>query len=239
MRKVDRVADKDVYNINQIGTATGGGGGGGETNTASNVGTDGVGVFKIKNGVNLEFKNIAPGSNKITVVANVDDIDLDVDESNFDVDSMVEGASNKFLTVAERAAIADSFQKSTDDTDDITEGTTNKFTTAARLAIDISLFETTTQLNARDTANRDRANHTGTQPASTISDFDAEVSNNTSVAANTAKVGVTTEEANTIDSVTAGEPTGSDQILNVVSLTTAEYTAGTKVATTLYIITDA
>ena len=34
----------------------------------------------------------------------------------------------------------------------------------------------------------DRANHTGTQAASSISDFDTEVSNNTSVAANTAKV---------------------------------------------------
>lgn len=32
----------------------------------------------------------------------------------------------------------------------------------------ISNFETTTELNARDTANRSRANHTGTQPASTI-----------------------------------------------------------------------
>jgi len=32
--------------------------------------------------------------------------------------------------------------------------------------------ETTTQLDSRDTANRDRANHTGTQLASTISDFD-------------------------------------------------------------------
>lgn len=36
---------------------------------------------------------------------------------------------------------------------------------------DIANFETTTQLNARDTANRNRANHTGTQTASTISDF--------------------------------------------------------------------
>jgi len=35
-------------------------------------------------------------------------------------------------------------------------------------------------------ADRARANHTGTQPASTISDFDTEVSNNESVAANTA-----------------------------------------------------
>ena len=35
---------------------------------------------------------------------------------------------------------------------------------------DISDFETTTELNARDTANRSRTNHTGTQTMSTISD---------------------------------------------------------------------
>ena len=37
-----------------------------------------------------------------------------------------------------------------------------------------------------------------------------------------------------LDSTTAGEPTGSDQVFNVVSLTQAEYDAGTPVATTLY-----
>jgi Cu/Ag efflux protein CusF len=161
-----------------------------------------------------------------------------------------------------------------------------------------------------------RANHTGTQTASTISDFDAEVSNNTTVAAkadqsttytigqvdsmltyyplsantytkievdaniaanftpaqaaeiaaNTLKTGITTAQAdeiaantlkvtypsadssklagiatgaevNTIDSAVAGEPSGSDLVLNVVSLTQAEYDAGTPVATTFYIIT--
>jgi NADH:ubiquinone oxidoreductase subunit F (NADH-binding) len=48
-----------------------------------------------------------------------------------------------------------------------------------------------------------------------------------------------TGELNTIDSVTTGEPTGSDVVLNVVSLTQAEYDASTPVSTTLYIITDA
>ena len=43
----------------------------------------------------------------------------------------------------------------------------------------------------------------------------------------------------TIQSIISGEPTGSDVTLNVVSLTQAEYTAGTPVSTTLYIITDA
>ena len=44
-------------------------------------------------------------------------------------------------------------------------------------------------------------------------------------------------EVNTIESAVAGEPTGSDVVLNVVSLTQAEYDAGTPVATTFYIIT--
>ncbi len=43
----------------------------------------------------------------------------------------------------------------------------------------------------------------------------------------------------TIQSITTGEPTGSDLVLNVVSLTQAEYNAGTPVATTIYNITDA
>lgn len=43
---------------------------------------------------------------------------------------------------------------------------------------DIADFETSTQLDARDAANRDRSNHTGTQTASTISDFVAQVQAN-------------------------------------------------------------
>jgi len=46
-------------------------------------------------------------------------------------------------------------------------------------------------------------------------------------------------ETNTINSTTTGEPTGSDVVLNVVSLTQAEYDAGTPIITTFYIITDA
>ena len=45
-------------------------------------------------------------------------------------------------------------------------------------------------------------------------------------------------EVNTIDSIVSGEPTGSDRVINVVSLTQAEYDAGTPIATTFYIITD-
>ncbi len=44
-------------------------------------------------------------------------------------------------------------------------------------------------------------------------------------------------EVNTIDSIVSGEPSGSDQVINVVSLSQTEYDNGTKVATTFYIIT--
>ena len=42
-----------------------------------------------------------------------------------------------------------------------------------------------------------------------------------------------------VDNNPTGEPTGSDAVLKMVSLTQAEYNAGTPVATTFYIITDA
>tara|TARA_R110000796_G_scaffold93172_4_gene197650 strand:+ start:555 stop:2273 length:1719 start_codon:yes stop_codon:yes gene_type:complete len=49
-------------------------------------------------------------------------------------------------------------------------------------------------------------------------------------------------EANSLNLVTSlltSEPTGSDAVLNIVSLTQAEYDAGSPVATTVYVITDA
>lgn len=90
-----------------------------------------------------------------------------------------------------------------DDLDDTS--TTNKFTTAGDISklagIDNGAeVNNISDVNATDltdggdstlhyhASDRNRANHTGTQTASTISDFDTEVSNNTSVAANTAKV---------------------------------------------------
>lgn len=51
----------------------------GEANTASNVGTAGVGVFKQKTGVNLEFKKVNAGSLKVTVTDDVANSEVDVD----------------------------------------------------------------------------------------------------------------------------------------------------------------
>jgi hypothetical protein len=51
----------------------------GENNTASNVGTAGVGIFKQKTGVDLEFKKINAGSSKITITDDVGDDEVDID----------------------------------------------------------------------------------------------------------------------------------------------------------------
>ncbi len=53
--------------------------GGGESNTASNVGTSGIGLFKQKVGVDLEFKNIKANSSKIVVTEDVLNNTVNVD----------------------------------------------------------------------------------------------------------------------------------------------------------------
>lgn len=85
---------------------------------------------------------------------------------------------------------------------------------------DIANFETTTELNSRDTANRDRTNHTGTQLASTISDFDSAV------------------DARVVPKVSSDPTgvTGADQITNMMSLTQAEYDLITPDSDTFYVI---
>lgn len=66
------------------------GGGAGEANTASNVGTAGVGVFKQKTGVDFEFKNINAGSNKVTITDDTgnNEVDIDVTEANLTLDNI-------------------------------------------------------------------------------------------------------------------------------------------------------
>jgi hypothetical protein len=103
-----------------------------------------------------------------------------------DVTSIGDGATtiiNNAVTNAKAADMAVNTIKGritsgTGDPEDLTA-------TQVRTLLDV---ETTTQLNTRDTNNRSRANHTGTQLASTISDFDSAVSSNSAVVANTAKV---------------------------------------------------
>lgn len=73
--------------------------GGGETNTASNVGTAGVGVFKQKNGVDLEFKKINAGSSKVTVTDDTgnDEVDIDVAEASINHDNLLGFVANEHI----------------------------------------------------------------------------------------------------------------------------------------------
>lgn len=66
-------------------------------------------------------------------------------------------------------------------------GNTEAFETLEKSNLSILIGAGNTTLHYHD-SDRDRANHTGIQTASTISDFDTEVGNNTAVAANTTKI---------------------------------------------------
>jgi hypothetical protein len=73
--------------------------GGGETNTASNVGVAGTGVFKQKTGVDLEFKNINAGSSKVTITDDTgnNEIDIDVAEANINHDNLLGFVANEHI----------------------------------------------------------------------------------------------------------------------------------------------
>lgn len=73
--------------------------------------------------------------------------------------------------------------------------------TAAQVRTIINVEDGATA-NSSDATLLDRANHTGTQTASTISDFDTEVANNSAVAANTAKVSNATHTGDVTGSTT-------------------------------------
>ena len=56
--------------------------------SASNQGTAGVGVFDAQSGTELQFRNVAPGSSKITVTLDGKNIDVDAAEANFTLDNI-------------------------------------------------------------------------------------------------------------------------------------------------------
>jgi hypothetical protein len=90
----------------------------------------------------------------------------------------------------------------------------------------IASFETTDQLNTRDTNNRARENHTGTQSVSTISDFQSNVSSNSDVTANTLvrHEAVTVTDSDTVDLTLSGQNITAAVV--DASITTAKLSSG-------------
>jgi hypothetical protein len=62
----------------------------GGSNTASNVGLSGVGLFRSKVGVDLQFRNIDVASSRLTVALNAVNrtVELDAVEANFDINAL-------------------------------------------------------------------------------------------------------------------------------------------------------
>jgi len=94
-RWVDVTANKEYVCVDAttsaaIWTETTVGAAGGETNTASNIGAGGVGVFKQKTGVDLEFKKINAGSNKILITDDTgnNEVDVDLVEGNITIGNL-------------------------------------------------------------------------------------------------------------------------------------------------------
>jgi hypothetical protein len=80
-----------------ISKVAAGGGGGGEINTASNVNVGGVGVFKQKTGVNLEFRGVNAASTKVTVALDAVNNEVDVDASQQAILDAVGNTRGSFL----------------------------------------------------------------------------------------------------------------------------------------------
>lgn len=68
----------DVYDASGVRKGSGGGGGG-EANTASNVGVGGLGFFKQKTLVDLEFYNLNVASSKLTIVLDAGNNEIVID----------------------------------------------------------------------------------------------------------------------------------------------------------------
>jgi len=129
-------------------------------------GLDGYHVHHIR----FNNKAVGPLGENITLVAGQPDVTDeylvfgDVEETILLGSFYIHNGANSLT----RLEVKEFYESNTD---------TNAFTDTEK--VKLADTEITSQLDTRDTTNRDRANHTGTQLANTISDFDTSVTDST------------------------------------------------------------
>ena len=81
----------------------------GESNTASNVGAAGVGIFKQKTSLDLEFKKLNAGSTKVTITDDTDnnEVDIDIDQTTIDHDSLLNYVAAQHRVIDDTAGDGD------------------------------------------------------------------------------------------------------------------------------------
>jgi hypothetical protein len=176
---------------------------------------------------------LVAGSSKISLVYNDagDTLTIDVVESNIvhqnlsgagtnthaQIDSHIANTSNPHNVTKAQIGLGN-----VDNTSDADKPVSTAQQAALDLKYDASNpngYETPAQLNTRDTNNRNRANHTGTQTASTISDF-AEVAQDSigSILTDTASIDMTYNDAgNTISATVLPAGVDHDSLQNFVA----------------------
>ena len=141
----------------------------------------------------VPFTNTTSGLTAINVQAAIDEVEARVDINDAKVSNATHTGD---VTGATTLTISDNAVTNVKAADMAVNTIKGRITTGTGDPEDLTAAQVRTIINVADgaTANStdafllSRTNHTGTQTAATISDFDTEVSNNTSVAANTAKL---------------------------------------------------
>lgn len=151
--------------------------------------TGNSGKFLTTDGTNSSWASIPGGGDMLASTYDPQNIAGDA----FSQDNMTDGTTNKNYTATEKTKLAGIEDGA--EVNNISDANATDLTDSGDTALHYH------------SADRNRANHTGTQTASTISDFDTEVSNNTDVAANTAArhAAVTVTDSSEIDFTLTGQ----------------------------------